>query len=62
MRKNYILLGSALAAGAYLYEVLSNLYDKVPFAETLTAVSWGRIVFIGLFGAVVARFLPSRSS
>ncbi len=62
MPKNYILLGLALAAGAYLYEVLSNLYDKVPFAEALTTVSWGRIIFIGLFGIVVSRFLPSRSS
>ena len=62
MRKNYIQFGFALAAGTYLYEVLTNLYDKVPFAEALIAVSWGRIIFIGLFGAVVARFLPSRSS
>ncbi|GAB3222163.1 hypothetical protein [Spirosoma arcticum] len=62
MRKNYIMLGLALAAGAYLYEVLINLYDKVPFVEALIAVNWGRIIFIGLFGAVVARFLPSRSS
>jgi hypothetical protein len=62
MRKNYIMLGLALAGGAYLYEVLTNLYGKVPFVEALIAVNWGRILFIGLFGAIVARFLPSRTS
>ena len=62
MRKNYITLGLALAGGAYLYDVLTNVFDKVPFVEALIAVNWGRVIFIGLFGAVVARFLPSRSS
>lgn len=61
MRKNYIMLGLALAGGAYLYEVLTNLYEKVSFVEALIVVNWGRIIFIGLFGAVVARFLSSRS-
>ena len=62
MRKNYILFGLSLFAGAYIYEVLMNLWDNVPFPEALIAFRWGRIIFIGLFGAVVARFLPSRSS
>ncbi len=56
------MLGLALAGGAYLYEVLTNLYEKAPFVEAILAVNWGRILFIGLFGAVVARFLPGRSS
>ena len=38
MRKNYITLGLALAGGAYLYELLTNLYEKVPFVEALIAV------------------------
>ena len=62
MRKNYFSLGLALAVGAYLYDVLTNLYDKTSFPEALTVVSWGRIVFIGVFGIVVARFLPNRGS
>lgn len=62
MRKNYILLGLALAIGAYVYELLVNLYENVPFAQALIAVNWGRIIFIGVFGAVVSHFLPDRSS
>lgn len=62
MRKNYVLLGLALALGVYLYEVLTNLYDKTSFAEALTAVNWSRILFIGLFGALVVRFWPNRWS
>lgn len=60
MRK-YILFGLALATGAYLYDLVTNLYQTVPFVEALMAVNWGRIIFIGLFGTLVARFLPSRS-
>lgn len=60
MRRNYILLGLCLAAGAYLYDVLTNLYGKIPLAEALIAVNWGRILFMGLLGAIVVRFLPDR--
>jgi uncharacterized membrane protein len=62
MRKKYILFGLSLFAGAYIYEVLMNLWDNVPFPEALFTFRWGRIIFIGLFGVIVARFLPSRSS
>ena len=61
IRKNYILLSLAIAAGVYLYEVLSNLLSKVPFLQALTEVDWGRIVFIGLFAGIASSWLLSRS-
>lgn len=57
MNQKNLQLGLGIAFGVYLYEVLTNLYNKLGFPGALTSVDWLRIFFIGLFSVLIMSLL-----
>ena len=47
-------IGLGLALGAYIYEVIKNLLDNQTISDALINLDWKRVIFIGVFGAIVS--------
>lgn len=61
MKNNTLTFGLGLGLGAYIYEVISNLLEKQSLSNALTDVDWKRVIFIGVFGAIVYYFFYKKS-
>ena len=56
MKNNALNIGLGLALGAYIYEFINNLLEQQPLSNALTVVDWKRVLFMGIFGAIVSHF------
>lgn len=61
MRNNTLNIGLGLALGAYIYEFINNLLEQQPLSNALTDVDWKRVLFMGIFGAIVSYFFYKKS-
>ena len=61
MRNNTLNVGLGLALGAYIYEFINNLLEQQPLSNALTVVDWKRVLFMGIFGAIVSYFFYKKS-
>ena len=61
MKNNALNIGLGLALGAYIYEVINNLLEQQPLSNALTVVDWKRVLFMGIFGAIVSCFFYKKS-
>ena len=61
MRNNTLNIGLGLALGAYIYEFINNLLEQQPLSNALTDVDWKRVLFMGIFGAIVSCFFYKKS-
>ena len=61
MKNNTLSIGLSLGLGVYIYEVINNLLEKKPLLNALTDVDWKRVIFMGIFGAVVSYFFYKKS-
>ena len=61
MRNNTLNIGLGLALGAYIYEFINNLLEQQSLSNALTDVDWKRVLFMGIFGAIVSYFFYKKS-
>ena len=61
MRNNTLNIGLGLALGAYIYEFINNLLEQQSLSNALTVVDWKRVLFMGIFGAIVSYFFYKKS-
>ena len=61
MKNNALNIGLGLALGAYIYEVINNLLEQQSLSNALTVVDWKRVLFMGIFGAIVSYFFYKKS-
>ena len=61
MKNNALNIGLGLALGAYIYEVINNLLEQQSLSNALTDVDWKRVLFMGIFGAIVSCFFYKKS-
>ena len=61
MKNNALNIGLGLALGAYIYEVINNLLEQQSLSNALTDVDWKRVLFMGIFGAIVSYFFYKKS-
>ena len=61
MKNNALNIGLGLALGAYIYEFINNLLEQQPLSNALTVVDWKRVLFMGIFGAIVSYFFYKKS-
>ena len=61
MRNNTLNVGLGLALGAYIYEFINNLLEQQSLSNALTDVDWKRVLFMGIFGAIVSYFFYKKS-
>ena len=56
MKNKALTVGLSLLVGTYLYEVIDNLLSHQPLSNALTNLDWKRVIFIGVFGAIISHF------
>ena len=61
MKNNALNIGLGLALGAYIYEFINNLLEQQSLSNALTDVDWKRVLFMGIFGAIVSHFFYKKS-
>jgi hypothetical protein len=61
MKNNKIGIGLSLGLGVSIYEVINNLLDHQPISNVLTDLDWKRVIFIGVFGAIVYYFFYKKT-
>lgn len=60
MKNQALKFGLGLAVGAYIYEVINNLLEHEPISNALIDVDWKRVIFMGIFGAIISYFYYKR--
>jgi hypothetical protein len=61
MKNNTIGIGLSLGLGVYIYEVINNLLEQQPLSDALSDVDWRRVLFMGVFGAIIYYFFYKKS-
>lgn len=56
MKNKALKIGLSLLAGTYIYEVINNLLSHQPLSNALTNLDWKRVIFMGVFWAVISYF------